>query len=488
MEAAVIIVYYLAVLLIGYIASRRTKDAAGYLLGQRGFGPYTTALGVGASDMGGWLLIGLPGAVYVHGLNQLWMPLGLLIGAYINWTAVAKRLRIFSELADDAITLPAYLGARFFDRSNTIQLTMAVVTLVFFTVYVASGFVGFALLFHVLFGWSYQLGLIVGALSIVGYVCLGGFLAVNWVDVFQGSLMFFALILCPLVAWHHIHADVVMHHARYLGAHYFEALKGLSALGLLSLLGWGLGYFGQPHLLVRFMASKNPQRMHVARNYAMVWMLICLLGAMAVGMVGALYYGHHPLARPETVFLSLSEDLFIPVLAALLFAAVLSAIMSTISAQLLVCSSALIEDIMDRFVQRQLSGRVEVILNRLAVAVVAAVALYLSFNPSSNMLSLVSYAWAGLGASFGPAVLLSLYYRGMTRLAAIAGIITGATTVIVWSWLGQAFHGFFALYALVPGFVFSVLVILCVSRFTQPQEQHQNAIYERFDAFQRLLS
>ncbi len=482
----VLLIYFLIVIAIGYVASRRTHNTADYVLGGRIFNPYITALGAGASDMGSWLLLGLPGAVYLNGINHIWLPIGLTLGAFVNWTYVAKRLRVYSELARDSLTLPLYLSNRFLDRSGILRMSMAIIALIFFTVYISSGLAGFALLFQVIFHLHYYVGLWIGLGSIVIYTLMGGFIAVNWIDFFQGSLMLFALIILPIVIGFHLFDH--HHHfnldARLAMVHLgnLNPFNNVTTLSIISLLGWGLGYFGQPHILVRFMASRKPQYMDTARNVCMTWMILCLAGAIFVGLFGAAYYAHEPLMRPETVFLRTSVSLFSPIVSGILLSALLSAIMSTIAAQLLVCSSALIEDIYEKLFDKDLAPKRELFFNRIAVILVAIVALFLALDPKNTVLKLVSYAWAGLGAAFGPTVLLSLYWKKMTRNAAVIGILLGGLTVLIWESLANV-GGIMKLYSLIPGFLVSTVAIVVVSLSESKHHRLNHRVLGQHDNF-----
>ena len=483
MQILILIIYFLLVFFIGYVASRRMHNAFDYLLGGRSFNSYITALGAGASDMSGWLLLGLPGAVYISGLSEIWMPVGLIIGAYLNWLFVAKRLRIFSEITNNALTLPGYVSNRFCDRSGILRLVMAITSLLFFTVYAASGLAAFALLFKVLFGLPYTAGLWFGLLSIFFYTYLGGFIAVNWIDVFQGSLMLFALLIAPVAIWLHLHgAHEITARLSALHIEYTNPLKGVGIISFLSLLGWGFGYCGQPHILVRFMAARSSKSISVAKNVCMVWMILCLIGAVLVGLFGAALYVHAPLAKPETVFLHTAVSLFTPAMAGILLAAVLSAIMSTIAAQLLVCSSALIEDIYLRFLAKKIRVKSEIKLNRIAVVIIALVALLLALDPNNSVLTLVSYAWAGLGAAFGPVILLSLYWRRMSRNGALLGMILGGVTVVLWRSL-HVLGGVFELYELIPGFIVSSLGIYFGSIYDMQQNRLHQQVLQQYNKF-----
>lgn len=457
-------VFYLVVLIVlGYAAYRSTKNLSDYILGGRRLGPWVTALSASASDMSGWLLLGLPGAVYLAGLNQFWLVIGLAIGAYFNWLLVAKRLRVASKEADDAITLPDFLAKRFQDKHHVIRVLSALVILVFFTFYVSSGLVGGAILFEKTFGLSYETALYVGALVIMSYTALGGFLAVSWTDLVQGLLMLAALIFIPMLGIQSLGGwDATVNELRETMPLHLDIGKDMTALGLISLMAWGLGYFGQPHILARFMAIKNPEHLGGARRIAMSWMLLSLTGAMITGLVGALYFKASPLANSETVFIALTQALTNPWLGGILLAAILSAIMSTIDSQLLVSSSAITEDFYRRIFRPSASQHELVIVGRLTVLFIALIAVILAKNPDSSILGLVSYAWAGFGAAFGPTLLLALYWPRMSRYGAIAGILVGASTVIVWK---QQTGGLFDLYEMVPGWIFATMAIILVSIF-----------------------
>ena len=468
----VLAIYFLIVFAIGIVAARATKGNSDYVLGGRSLSPAVTALGAGASDMSGWLLLGLPGAVFVSGLDQLWLPVGLTIGAYLNWRFVAKKLRIYTENVGDALTIPSYFDARFGHGNRVLRLMTAVVILIFFTLYAAAGFVSGAFLFQALFHLPYHQAVWFGAIFLVAYTAIGGFLAVNWVDFFQGSLMFFALLITPITVWYHLDHSMA---SSSLPVHYFSAISShTSTIGIVSLLAWGLGYFGQPHILVRFMAIRDVKGMSVARRICMSWMVVSLLGAFAVGITGAMYYatrGHS--FDNEMVFLELAKGLFPTWVTAILFAAVLSAVMSTIAAQLLASSSALTEDIA-HFFHIDLSDKSKVWLGRAAVVAVSLVAMIFASDPKSTILSIVGNAWAGMGAAFGPVILFSLFWRRCTTSGAIAAMIVGAAVVIGWIWAHSTWpHStLFSLYEIVPGFILASIALVVVSlKSEQPCEK-----------------
>lgn len=455
------VLYLAAMLALGFAAWRLTRTLSDFVLGGRRLGGFVAALSAGASGMSGWLLLGLPGAIYAYGLNQVWIAIGLSVGAYLNWTVVAGRLRRFSERAGDALTLSDYLEYRFDDRSRLLRIGSASVILVFFTIYVASGLVSGAVLFSATFGLSYSLALAVGALLIVSYTFVGGFLAVSWTDVVQGLLMFIALIVVPVAAaqelggWQATAAMIGAVDPRRL-----SAFSDLSILSVVSLLSWGLGYFGQPHILARFMAMKSADEMPKARVVGMWWMILSLYGAMFSGFVAVGYFAQEPLTNPETAFIGLTHALFNPWVAGVFLAAILAAIMSTADSQLIVSASALTEDLYRPFLRKNASDRELVWVSRAGVIVIALVALLLGRDPESRVLDIVAYAWAGFGAGFGPTILLSLTWRRMTRNGALAGMIAGSVTVVIWANLEG---GLFDIYEMLPGFLVGAFAVILFS-------------------------
>ncbi len=481
--AITFIVYIAAMLAIGFAAWRYTHSLSDYILGGRSMGAFVTAMSAGASDMSGWLLMGLPGALYFAGLSESWIAIGLIVGAWFNWFLVAGRLRVYTELSNNALTLPDYFSHRFEDQSGLLRILAAVVILVFFTIYCASGMVAGARLFEQTFGMSYHAALFAGAAATIIYVFIGGFLAVSWTDTVQASLMIFALLLAPIMvliklggfdqAWAAITA---------IDPRYVDYFSGTSAVGIISLLAWGLGYMGQPHILARFMAAKDFATLKTARRIGMSWMIVCLGGAMAVGFLGIAYFAAHPeqagpvVANRETVFITLAQVLFNPWIAGILLSAILAAVMSTLSCQLLVCSAALTEDFYKVFLRPSASQTELVWCGRLMVLLVALIAIALASNPETRVLGLVSYAWAGFGCAFGPVVLLSLTWAKMTRNGALAGMVTGAASVILWhngAWFGYANGPVLGLFEMVPGFILASIAIVLVSRFGAPSPQMQ---------------
>jgi sodium/proline symporter len=473
------IIYILAMLGIGFAAWRFTNNLSDYILGGRSLGAFVTAMSAGASDMSGWLLMGLPGALYFSGVSESWIAIGLTLGAWFNWHLVAGRLRVYTELTNNALTLPDYFTHRFEDTSKLLRIISAIVILVFFTIYCASGMVAGARLFQETFGMSYNVSLWAGAAATIIYVFIGGFLAVSWTDTVQATLMIFALLLAPVMVIMHVggfsEAITVIQN---INPKYTDLFSGTSLIGIISLLAWGLGYMGQPHILARFMAAENFATIKNARRIGMTWMILCLLGAISVGFFGIAYFAMHPdqagavTANKETVFISLSQILFNPWIAGILLSAILAAVMSTLSCQLLVCSSALTEDFYKPFFRPNASQTELVWFGRMMVLVVAVIAISIAANPTSSVLSLVSNAWAGFGAAFGPVVLLSLVWPKMNRNGALAGMFVGALTVLVWG-----HFKLFGLYELVPGFFFGCAAVWIGSQFGAPASEKMKAAF-----------
>ncbi|WP_426577540.1 sodium/proline symporter PutP [Xenorhabdus stockiae] len=459
------IVYIAGMLLIGFMAYRATKNFDDYILGGRRLGSVVTALSAGASDMSGWLLMGLPGAIFLSGVSEIWIALGLLLGAYLNWRWVAGRLRVHTEINNNALTLPDYFTNRFDDSSKILRIISAVVILIFFTIYCASGVVAGGLLFENTFGISYEHAIWLGALATIAYTFLGGFLAVSWTDTVQATLMIFALILVPVLILLNVggvEKAITIIEAK--NPVYMDVFKNLNFVAIISLLGWGLGYFGQPHILARFMAADSHQTIHKARRISMTWMFLCLAGTSAVGFFGIAYFSIHTdqagpvLQNHERIFMELGILLFNPWITGILLSAVLAAVMSTLSCQLLVCSSALTEDFYKAFIRTKASQKELVWVGRMMVLLVAAIAIVIATNPNNKVLALVSNAWAGFGAAFGPVILISVIWQRMTRNGALAGMLVGAVTVLVW----MKFQ-WFGLYEIIPGFILASLAIVVVS-------------------------
>jgi sodium/proline symporter len=459
--------YLLGMLVIGYWAYRRTVDLGDYMLGGRDLGPAVSALSAGASDMSGWLLLGLPGAIYVSGLNAGWIAVGLTIGAWLNWKYVAPRLRTYTQASNNSITVPSFLENRLKDRSRLLRVVSGAIILLFFTFYVSSGMVAGGLFFESAFGTGYHSGMLLVGAVVVAYTLFGGFLAVSYTDFVQGTIMLLALVLVPAIGVFVTGGlGETTETIRSVKPDGLSMVTGVTALGVISAAAWGLGYFGQPHIIVRFMALRSPGEARHARRIGIGWMVISLFGAVGTALVGIAYFQQNPgstLDDPEAVFIVLGQVIFHPLIAGVMLAAVLAAIMSTISSQLLVSSSALVEDLYKAVFKTDASDRQLVLLGRLAVLAISVVAVVLAWEQSSTVLDLVAYAWAGFGASFGPLVLLALYWRKLTAPGALAGMVVGAVTVVVW---GNTEALTSRMYEIVPGFVLNLLVAVVVSRLT----------------------
>lgn len=460
-------IYFLFMFSIGIYFYRRTRNISDFILGGRKLGSWVVSMSAQASDMSGWLLMGLPGLAYIIGLNAGWIAIGLIVGTYLNWKIIAKRLRVYTEVAGDSLTLPDYFENRFKDKSKILRVISAVFILIFFLIYTSSGFVAGAKLFSTIFSISYNSGLILAVIVIILFTFLGGFLAVCWLDFFQGIQMFIAVTIVPLIAIYTLGGiGQTVDSIRIINPNMlniFTELNG-SSIGLISLissLGWGLGYFGQPHILVRFMSISSPNQIKKSRRIAMTWVIISLSCAVVIGMVGMVFFKNQLSdTATETVFMYLVERLCNPFVAGIFLAAILAAIMSTADSQLLVTSSALSEDFYKVMIRKKAKDRELVWVSRLAVILVAVFAYIIALNPNNSVLELVSYAWAGFGSTFGPLILISLFWKRMTLKGAIAGIIIGGITTIIWKHLNS---GIFDLYEIVPGFLLSSIFIFVVS-------------------------
>ena len=495
METGTIIsltVYFIVMLGIGFYAYKKsTSDISGYMLGGRNLSPSVTALSAGASDMSGWMLMGLPGAMYITGISSLWIALGLVIGAFLNYLIVAPRLRTYTELANDSITLPDFFENRFNDQTRILRLVSSLVIIIFFTLYTSSGIAAGGKLFESSFGLNYEMGLYITASVVVMYTLFGGFLAVSLTDFVQGCIMFIALVLVPIVAINDVGGiEQINNSVESINPNLLNLFSGVSALGIMSAMAWGLGYFGQPHIIVRFMAIRSVADLPKARRIGMTWMIVAIIGAMATGFSGIAYVAKTgvELNDPETIFILLSQVLFSPLIAGFLLAAILAAIMSTISSQLLVTSSSLTGDFYQAFLNKEASEKRLVQVGRLSVFMVALVAIYLAHDRTNSILSLVSNAWAGFGAAFGPVVILSLHWKGMNRNGALAGVIAGAVTVLIWIYApieinGQSLSSL--MYEIVPGFIACTLAVVFVSRATGGADSDIEDVFEQVENIHR---
>jgi sodium/proline symporter len=471
-QTIAIVIYFAAMIGIGLYANSRTNDLDDYMLGGRGLRPGVAALSAGASDMSGWLLMGLPGAIFLSGLVEAWIAIGLIIGAYLNWKFIAPRLRAYTEVSDNSITIPSFFDNRLKGGSRMLRIIAGLVILVFFTFYVSSGMVAGGLFFQSSFGSTYHAGLLLVAGVTIAYTLFGGFLGATFTDVAQGLLMFVALLVVPVVGIIGVGGFGEMADGiRQVDPDALSLVAGATAIGVISSLAWGLGYFGQPHIIVRFMAMRSPSDAKQGRWIGMTWMILSVIGATATALVGMAYYGNRPNESPtdaetgESVFLDLAQVFFHPVVAGFVLAAVLAAIMSTVSSQLIVSSSALVEDLYKLTVKVSPSPRKQVWMGRAGVAAVSVIAVILAWSDSSSILELVAFAWAGFGAAFGPIVILSLFWRKLTGIGATVGMVLGAVTVFVWTITPWA-----ALYEIIPGFIVCTVAAVAVSLATYRED------------------
>lgn len=501
-------IYIVAMIGIGFYAYKSTSNLSDYILGGRRLGSFVTALSAGASDMSGWLLMGLPGAIFISGISGSWIAIGLTLGAYLNWLFVAGRLRMFTEKTNDALTLPDFFHGRYEDNTRLLKIIASMIILFFFVIYCASGVVASARLFTSTFGMSYETAIWVGAFATIAYVFIGGFLAVSWTDTVQASLMIFALLLVPMIIvlklgdLGSLDVGATIETIRTYSPTHLNFTHDLTWITIVSLVAWGLGYCGQPHILVRFMAADSVKTIPNARRISITWMALCLMGAVAVGFFGYAYVIEHPVVaanimsgthpvtgevlsgNPESVFMELAKVLLNPWIAGIVLSAVLAAVMSTLSCQLLVASSALTEDLYKGFLRKDAGEQELVWIGRTMVFAVAAIAIYIAHDPNSKVLDLVSYAWAGFAAAFGPIIIFSVFWRRTTRNGALVGMITGALTVIIFpkikAWVaasqGVSVDAILAkmpllgLYEIIPGFLLACIMIVVVSLMGKPSK------------------
>lgn len=479
-----VVLYFGVMVAIGIYSWRKTTKYDDYVLGDRGLHPLVAGLSAGASDMSGWLLMGLPGALFVAGMSELWIVIGLFIGTWANWKWIAPRLRTYTEVAKNSITLPSFFENRTHDTSRVLRVTAALIIIFFFTFYVSSGMVAGGRYFESTFKGDYLWGmLIVGAITVV-YTFVGGFFAVSYTDVAQGILMFLALMIVPIMALFAIDnaGDIFTYPLDHkYGPHengnptFFNFFAGVSAATIIGNLSWGLGYLGQPHIVTRFMALRSPSEARSGRNAGMIWVGICYIGSVFTAIIGTSFFGqteHSVTDREgfETIFLDMTYILFHPLFAGLVLTAVLAAIMSTMSSQLLVTSSALIEDLFRGFAKKELTGRSLLIASRGMVVLIALIAILMALNPSDTILGLVGFAWAGFGAAFGPVVVASLFWRRLTAQGAMACMIVGAVTVLIWGYVPATSE---LIYEMVPGVLFATIAMVVVSLATKPNPESE---------------
>ena len=481
-SVCVVLLFYTSFLAyLGWVGFKKTKTFSDYTIGGRSLSPFIGAMNVGASDMSSWLLMGLPSAFYLQGFNQIWMSIGLIFGSYLSWTIMARRLRCYSEISRNSITISSFLQNRFRDNIGTIRIITAIMILFFFVIYIASGFVGSAKLLTNFFGFEYHNALIFSIIVIVFYAVLGGFLAISWADCFQGMLILFALLLVPGAMFFSIKSQNI---------NIFETIKNISpdllnpfynvtVASFLAIFSWGLGYFGQPHIISKYMSIKEVSEMKSARNICLSWMITNLTMAMLVGIFGIVFFADNPLKDPEMIFITSSYNLLPLFVIGILISAIMATIMSTANSQIIICCSAISEDLFNKFLKVKITDKKMLHLSRFFIIVITFVSYFFATDPNNTVLSLVARAWSGLGATIGPIMIFALFWKKTTKLGAIAGIISGGIGSIVFSKLP-----YFA-YEILPAFLTSCLFIFVVSKFTKNPEQQE--IDKEFDEMVRMV-
>ena len=495
-----------------YFAKRANENSENYFIGGRSLGPWVAAMSAEASDMSGWLLMGLPGVAYWCGLSDAaWTAVGLLIGTYINWLLVAKRLHGYSIVAGNAITIPDFFSNRYKEKKKIIMTIAAVFILIFFTVYAASCFVTVGKLFSTLFGFSYQSMMIAGAIFVVIYTFLGGFLAESASDFMQGIVMIIALITIlvtsvvvaggPSVIMENINEipgfltffgiaqpQVVdeIQQVSANGAPLFGEAGKYGFLTIISTLSWGLGYFGVPQVLLRFMAIRKHSELSKARRSATVWCGISLFAAVLIGIIGRVIYPTDLLTKSaaENIFITMSTNLLPPVLAGLVMAGILAATISSSDSYLLIAASAFSKNIYQGIFKKNATDKQVMRISRIILLVIALIGVLLALDEKSVIFSIVSFAWAGFGATFGPIMLFSLFWKRTTMQGAIAGLLSGGIMVFVWNLLIKPLGGVFGIYELLPAFLISSIVIVVVSLLTKEPSEELQKEFEMAKAYQ----
>lgn len=488
---------------IGLRSAKKNNSSMDFFLGGRKVGPWITALSAEASDSSAWLLMGLPGLCYLGGVKEtFWTAVGLIVGTYLNWLFVAKPLRKCTISFGDSITIPEFFTNRFKDKTHLLTIISVFFIVLFFTIYTASGFVACAKLFNSVFGLKYHIGLVIGLVVILSYTILGGYLAVCTTDFIQGALIFVAFVFSAVIAVVSLGgpaeamAKVSDFSVRAVNGQFgvemaekFIANKSFSAMSVISALAWGLGYFGMPHIIIRFMGIRSNAEIKTARRVGTVWMVIAYIGTFIIGSLGTVYLAGGDLANPlmilsggaeETVFSATMQQMYPAFIAGLFLCAILAASMSTADSQLLSASSAVSLDIYKGLINKDADEKTVMNVSRITVLVIAAIAFVLSLNPASSIFGLVSYAWAGFGSTFGPLVILALFWRGMTNKGAIAGLIAGGVTVVLWHNLKG---GIFNVYEILPGFIACLVFAVAVSLLDRNKNPEMLA---EFDAYKKM--
>lgn len=470
------IVYFVVLLGVGFYFYRKSVSIEDYLLGGRGMGAWVTALSAQASDMSGWLLMALPGAIYLGGMVNIWIAIGLFIGTVLNWKLISGRLRIYTQKTN-TITLPCFFEQRFGDPTGLLRVVSAIVILIFFTIYASAQLVGAGKLFESTFNVRYETAVVVGGVIIVAYTFFGGFLAVCWTDLFQGALMLVAIIIVPAAGYIDVGGIGAIEEAieaENVWASLIPEGGQAGVLVVISAMAWGLGYFGQPHILARFMSVKSVGKLTESMTIAVIWVFISLGGAIMVGFIGKIMFDNLSGGEEEKVFIYMIGKLFNPWVGGIMLAAILSAIMSTIDSQLLVSSSALTEDFYQKSIKKNATEREVILVGRMCVIVISIIALILALRPSDTILGLVAYAWGGFGAAFGPLVIFGLFSRETSWQAALAGMVMGTVVLVVWKQVGLSS----VMYEIVPGFTANCVTILLVNMIVSQKDEKVLKEYE----------
>ena len=485
-------VLYLGIMIyVGLKNASKNNSSADFFLGGRKVGPWVTALSAEASDSSAWLLMGLPGLCYLGGIQEsVWTAVGLIIGTYLSWLFVAKPLRKCSIAFGDSITIPEFLSNRFKDKTHLLSIVSVIFIVLFFTIYTASGFVACAKLFNSVFGLNYHAGLAIGLVVILCYTITGGYTAVCTTDFIQGSLIFVAFVISTIIVIFSIGSgntpvsvsDVFNNFQTLAGTE----LQSFNGMGIVSALAWGLGYFGMPHIIVRFMGIRSNSEIGKARRIGIVWMVISYIGAILIGTLGTVYLKKYGITldsvSAETVFSATMQNMYPAFIAGIFLCAILAASMSTADSQLLAASSAVSQDIFKGLIKKDAEEKDVLNVSRFTVFLIALIALFMSLNPNSSIFSLVSFAWSGFGGTFGPLVLLALYWKRTTAAGAIAGLVCGGIVDVIWHYIPASIAPIFGLYEIVPAFLACLIVTVAVSLCTKQDEE----VAAKFEEYKKM--
>lgn len=495
-----IIVYLGCMLYVGYRCSKNNNDSADFYLGGRKLGPLVTAMSAEASDMSSWLLMGLPGLAYLTGVADAgWTAIGLAIGTYLNWRIVAKRIRRYTHVAGNSITLPSFFSNRYRDEKKILQSIGAIFIVIFFIPYTASGFAACGKLFSSLFGINYQVAMVISALIIVGYTTLGGFLAASTTDFIQSIIMSIALIIVFIFGINVAGGvSAVVENAQslpgYLTMHTtYDPVSGTEQpypiISIVSMIAWGLGYFGMPHILLRFMAIEDEEKLKLSRRVATGWVVISLAVAVLIGIIGLAMTAAGELiplegSASETIIVKIADlmsqhGVLPALLAGTILAGILASTMSTADSQLLAASSSVSSDLLGDFLKKKTGKKGSMFADRITLLIIALVAVFLARDPNSSVFNIVSFAWAGFGAVFGPVVLFALFWKRSNWQGALAGMISGGAMVFIWKYLVRPLGGAWDIYELLPAFLVSCAAIVLVSLLTKAPSKE---IVEEFES------